>query len=235
MLSSAASGKPGGIFFTPTARTSGTHAEAYRPRPLRELAAEILAASSSPIQVLFLNDANPVFGTPPAWRVKKLLRRIPYIVSFGSFLDETSILADLILPDHSFLESWVDDVPEAGTQMSVASVAPPVMRPLHQTRSMPDVLLEIGQRLQRPLSLPWKNYEEMLQERPLPALPEKVTNRVGRRFRSRAAGGAKLRCTRRRRRGLPARNSTSISRSAVRRDGRGLSIPLPSLCFAGVP
>ena len=132
-------------------------------RPLRDVAAEILSASSSPIQVLFLNDANPVFGTPPAWRVEEALRRIPYIVSFGSFLDETSILADLILPDHSFLESWVDDVPEAGTQMSVASVAPPVMRPLHQTRSMPDVLLEISQRLQRPLSLQWNTYEEMLE------------------------------------------------------------------------
>ena len=92
--------------------------------------------------MLLLNDTNPVFGTPPAWRVAEALRRIPYIVSFGSFLDETSILADLILPDHSFLESWVDDVPESGTLMSVASVAPPVMRPLHQTRAMPDVLLE---------------------------------------------------------------------------------------------
>ncbi|HET9943267.1 MAG TPA: molybdopterin dinucleotide binding domain-containing protein, partial [Terriglobia bacterium] len=35
-------------------------------------------------------------------------------------------------------------------------------RPLHQTRSMPDVLLAIGQRLERPLSLPWNAYEEML-------------------------------------------------------------------------
>jgi anaerobic selenocysteine-containing dehydrogenase len=90
------------------------------------------------------------------------LRKIPYIVSFGSFLDETSMLADLILPDHSFLESWVDDTPEAGTQMSVVSVAPPVMRPLHQTRAMPDVLLEISRRLQRPLPLQWNNYEDML-------------------------------------------------------------------------
>ena len=36
------------------------------------------------------------------------LEKVPFIVSFGSFLDETSVLADLILPDHSFLESWAD-------------------------------------------------------------------------------------------------------------------------------
>jgi len=152
-------GKAGGLLFTPrpdiaAARLAG--------RNLRDLAAEILSSSRAPVQVLLLNDANPVFGSPPAWRVAEALGKIPYIISFGSFLDETSALADLILPDHSFLESWVDDVPESGTSMSVASIAPPVMRPLHQTRSMPDVLIEIGQQLQPPLSLPWKNYEEMV-------------------------------------------------------------------------
>jgi anaerobic selenocysteine-containing dehydrogenase len=151
-------GKAGGLFFTPRPNIGPTR---QAGRSLRELSAEILSAQA-PVQILLLNDANPVFGSPPAWRVSEALGKIPYIISFGSFLDETSVLADLILPDHSFLESWVDDVPESGTSMSVASIAPPVMRPLHQTRSMPDVLIEIGQRLQRPLSLPWKSYEEMV-------------------------------------------------------------------------
>jgi anaerobic selenocysteine-containing dehydrogenase len=162
-------GDPGGVSFTPrpesrTLQNGG--------RALRELAIEILSASSSPVQVLFLNDANPVFGAPPAWRVAEALGKIPYIVSFGSFLDETSMLADLILPDHSFLESWLDDLPESGTSLSVASIAAPVMRPLHQTRSMPDVVLDIGQKLQRPVVLPWKNYEDMLKTT-FTALPDK--------------------------------------------------------------
>jgi anaerobic selenocysteine-containing dehydrogenase len=97
--------------------------------------------------------------------VKEALEKVPYIVSFGSFLDETSILSDLILPDHSFLESWVDHMPESGTTKAVASVAPPAMLPLHQTRSMADVLLEAGRSLSAPLgqALPWQSYEEMLQ------------------------------------------------------------------------
>jgi anaerobic selenocysteine-containing dehydrogenase len=33
---------------------------------------------------------------------------------------------------------------------------------LYQTRSTPDVLLEIGRRLRRPLELPWQTFEEML-------------------------------------------------------------------------
>lgn len=153
--------KPGGIFFTPQFNGSLGSQETAG---IRNVAAEILAAPSSPIELLLLSDTNPVFGTPPAWRVREALAKIPYIVSFGSFIDETSILADLILPDHSFLESWVDHVPESGTLQPVASMAPPAMRPLHQTRSMPEVLFEASQKVMpgmRP-PLPWKTFEEML-------------------------------------------------------------------------
>ena len=87
---------------------------------------------------------------------------MPYIVSFGSFLDETSGLADLILPDHSFLESWADHVPESGSLVGVASVAPPAMAPLHQTRATADVLLDVSRRLQTPLDLPWESMEALL-------------------------------------------------------------------------
>ena len=40
-------------------------------------------------------------------------------------------------------------------------MAPPVMRPLYETRATPDVLLEIGLRLRTPLTLPWQTFEEM--------------------------------------------------------------------------
>jgi anaerobic selenocysteine-containing dehydrogenase len=36
------------------------------------------------------------------------------------------------------------------------------MRPLYDTRATPDVLLDIGRRLQRPLDLPWQTFDEML-------------------------------------------------------------------------
>ena len=49
--------------------------------------------------------------------------------------------------------------------MAVASVAAPAMHPLHQTRSMPDVLIDIAAKLAKPLKpvLPWKSYEAALQ------------------------------------------------------------------------
>ena len=157
--------QPGGVFFTPQLDVA-VAAQVTSPVPpaaatIERLAAEGLSGGASP-DVLLVDGANPVFTTPPAWRVRELFEQVPYIVSFGSFLDETSILANLILPDHSSLESWAEALPESGALAAVASVAPPVMRPLHETRATPDVLLEIGRRLRRPLELPWQTFDELL-------------------------------------------------------------------------
>ena len=154
-------GDPGCVGFTPQidGRTTSARGE---PRSLNNLAAEILAGAQSPVQLLLLDDANPAFLAPAAWRVREALGKVPYIASFSSFLNDTNALADLILPDHSFLESWVDGRPESGAVVAVATVAAPAMRPLHDTRATTDVLLEVGRRLKRPLNLPWNSFEDML-------------------------------------------------------------------------
>ena len=164
--------QPGGVFFTPQPDpVVPNRANAPPARSLQTIVTEILTADRSPVQVLLVDGVNPVFATPRAWRVRDALEKVPFIASFGGFLDETSILADLILPDHSFLESWVGSVAESGSRRAVVAIAPPVMRPLHQTRATPDVLLDIGRRLHRPLAppLPWQTFEELLRassERP---------------------------------------------------------------------
>ena len=156
----------GGVFFTPQLDIAAALKIAPpvgRPAPsLDRLAADALAGGSDGPQVLVVDDVNPVFTAPRAWRVREAFAKVPHIVSFSGFLDETSVLADLILPDHSFLESWAEAVPESGATMAVASVAPPVMHPLYQTRATGDVLLDIGRRLKRPLNLPWQTFDEMV-------------------------------------------------------------------------
>jgi menaquinone reductase, molybdopterin-binding-like subunit len=113
---------------------------------------------------LLLYGANPVFAAWPDLRIREALAKIPFISSFDSFLNETTEYADLILPDHSPLESWLDDAPPSGDARTIASLAPPAMNPLHNTRAMPDVLLEVAQQLRGELSkpLPWKTYDEAL-------------------------------------------------------------------------
>jgi anaerobic selenocysteine-containing dehydrogenase len=146
---------PGGVFFTPQLADVG---DAFRrPEGIEALVAD-------PPQVLLVDGANPVHTVAPSLKLRDAFARVPFIASFGHFLDETSSLADLILPDHSFLEQWTDAVPESGSLVAVISAAAPVMAPLYQTRATTDLLLEVGRMLRRPVALPWQTFEEMLAE-----------------------------------------------------------------------
>jgi anaerobic selenocysteine-containing dehydrogenase len=176
-------GRPGGLFFSPglpipTLNEAGK-AIATQSISIRPFAEKVLSAQRPATQALLINSANPVFATPPAWRVREAVAAIPFVVGFGSFIDETSKLADLILPDHSSLESWMDDVPESGALEAVLTIAPPPMTAVRQTRSWPDVLLDVGHRLGGHASsvLPWKSYDEMLKAAysPLRKSPGSIT------------------------------------------------------------
>jgi menaquinone reductase, molybdopterin-binding-like subunit len=127
-----------------------------------ELRAFVRTAKPS---ALLLDGANPLFALPPSAGASKWLAAVPFIVSVDSFIDDTSAHADLILPDHTFLESWMESVPESGALDPVRSVTPPAMRPLYDTRSTPDVLLDVSRRLAQPHDppLPWQTFEALLQ------------------------------------------------------------------------
>jgi anaerobic selenocysteine-containing dehydrogenase len=145
-------GQEGGLHFTPQLAQ-------LVPSPGSTLAG--LASGATP-QLLLVDDVNPVFSAPAALKIGEAFAKVPFIVSFARFVDETSALADLILPDHSFLETWADALPESGSLQAVVSVAGPVMKPLFQTRATGDVLLEVAGKLQKPLNLPWQTYDAML-------------------------------------------------------------------------
>lgn len=146
--------KPGGISFAPQGAAVPT-------RPLKDM------VDVAP-KVLLLDDVNPVFATPGASKVADALKRVPFIVSFGQFIDETSVLADLILPDHSFLESWVEASPESGSPKAAPVKFGPVMRPLYDTRSTPDVLLDVAKKLAKPIADLPATFEEYLNQEPQP-------------------------------------------------------------------
>jgi anaerobic selenocysteine-containing dehydrogenase len=151
-------GQPGGLQFTPQIPMAGPAAPLSS---LDKFAGDVLS-EARPAQVLLVDGVNPVFSAPAAWKVREAFDKIPFIVSFGSFIDETSARADLILPDHTFLESWSDALPESGSTVAVASVGAPVMKPLFDTRAAGDVLLDAGRKLAKPIDLGWQTYDEML-------------------------------------------------------------------------
>jgi anaerobic selenocysteine-containing dehydrogenase len=132
--------------------------------PVQASLASLKTFAQSAPQMLLLYEANPIFSAPPGLRIQEALAKIPYIVSFGSFIDETSAQADLILPDNAPLESWLDSTPESGTFQATVSLAAPAVLPLHDTRPMTDVLLGLAPQLGGDVAkaLPWTTFDAML-------------------------------------------------------------------------
>jgi len=119
------------------------------------------------IDTLMLYYTNPAFSSPDALKYYKAFEKIPFIVSFSPFVDDSSAYADLILPDHTYLERWQDDVIYPSLGYPVFAVRQPVIKPLYDTRNTGDVLIELAHRLGGTVkeSFPWKDFLELIQFR----------------------------------------------------------------------
>src|SRR5207247_963532 len=75
------------------------------------------------------------------------IKAIPFIVSFAPFVDETAELADIVLPDQTYLESWnVRSIPLAEKRVAVSITQPAVKSDLG-SRQAADVLLALSREL----------------------------------------------------------------------------------------
>jgi anaerobic selenocysteine-containing dehydrogenase len=130
------------------------------------LPGRLLAGPSSPVNALFLFATNPLANHPAKEDFARGMNRIPFIVSFSPFLDESSSMADLILPDHTYLERWQDDQVTHLAGFTCFSVARPATAPLRQTRNTADVVLQLSKALGGSVgeSFAWEKYEDVLYE-----------------------------------------------------------------------
>lgn len=126
-------------------------------------------ASDSPYKAkaLFLYYTNPVYSWADSVRVRKALESVPFIVSFSPFPDDTTNLADLILPDHTYLERWQDDPMLPVGPNPVFGLRKPVVKPLFNTMNTGDFLLKLARSLGGGVAaaFPWKEFPEVIQYR----------------------------------------------------------------------
>lgn len=111
-----------------------------------EIAENVNKENPYKIQALFLHNANPVFSEPKGEKWKEALSHIPFKVSFSSFLDETSSLCDLIIPDMSFFEKW-DAVAAPSSGFPVVGLMQPVVNTENQSIGTADFLMKLSGKL----------------------------------------------------------------------------------------
>ena len=169
-------GRAGGILFGPDDTAGPVPASA---RSASRASASVQSAAVAPdihslmsaigrsqVKALLLLDTNPLFTLPEADALRSALANVPFIASFASFLDESSVMADLILPSHTTLERWVDDVPEPGIGIGVRTLGRPVVEPRWNTRDPGDVLIETARALggDAAAALPFETMEAAVKE-----------------------------------------------------------------------
>ena len=122
--------------------------------------------SEDKIKTLLLYNSDLLHASTQRNKLEKALKEIPFIVSFSSFQDETASFADLLLPDHTYLEKWQAATAPVGMTGNHVGISAPVLKPLYYTKDIGDVLLNISSEVNSNLSgyLPWTSYENYLME-----------------------------------------------------------------------
>ena len=111
----------------------------------REMAAAVDRMAAGAYDVVMVHGTNPAYSMPASSGFLDAFEQVPYKVSFASARDETSALADLVLPDRHFLEAWGDARPRPG----VRALQQPAMQPVphFDAKQTGDVLLAVAARL----------------------------------------------------------------------------------------
>jgi anaerobic selenocysteine-containing dehydrogenase len=180
--------KPGGVWAGPRAATQGWPAvsqdvtawsgcsmprldgagtkryplTSYRPERLLQIASEKPGA----VEALLVHEADPYYTTLDSQAVARAFENIPFVVSFSSYMDETAYHADLILPNHHYLERWEDCPTPVGLQKPVVGLLRPVVAPQFDTKHAGDTLMTIAKALGGTMgdAFPWEDYKTLLKE-----------------------------------------------------------------------
>ncbi len=158
-------GKVGGLWLAPSTRVGDLKPET-EPATLEDVQALVERMKAGEVDLLLVDGSNPVYGLPASLGIEEAIAKVGTVISFSSMVDETSVLADYILPSHTPLESWGYQVVDNGTDRITVSGQQPVVQPYFDTRDTGDVFLFLAQGIDAVKQvLPWGNMADFMKDR----------------------------------------------------------------------
>ena len=133
---------------------------------LNRLPEALLSEKPYGLEMLLVSEANPLFTMKNTEEVRTAFEKIGYIVSFSSYMDETAMFSDIILPNHHYLERYEVVTQAIGLNKPFVGLAKPVVKPLYHTRHTGDVILDVAKGLGGAVvgAFPWSSFEACLKE-----------------------------------------------------------------------
>lgn len=135
---------------------------------LRTILAAPVVHGAPPFDVLLVDHANPLYARVRSNEWRAGLERVPLVVGFSPFLDETCALAaDWVLPDDTYLERFEDAACAPSVGRAVFGLRQPVVERLHDTRASGDVLIALAKSIGGPLekAFAWKEFKDAVKAR----------------------------------------------------------------------
>lgn len=144
-------------------------AQPERPSPahhLDRLPGAILSRRPYPVEMLLLNEVDPVFARPNGDSFRKALQQVPFVVSFTTLANDTSALADLVLPVPTELEKWQDAGSPPAFPYAVQAMSPPAVSVRYNARPVAEVVLALARALGGAVAaaLPFDSLEQYLRK-----------------------------------------------------------------------
>jgi anaerobic selenocysteine-containing dehydrogenase len=118
-------------------------------------------------EFFFAYMANPAYANPGTAETMQILKdekRVPFLVAADTHLTETGVLADLLLPMASYLESWNLESRPAMGLIPFVSIRQPMVSPLGKSKSIGDTFIELAGRMGDDFqkAFPYKSSDEFI-------------------------------------------------------------------------
>jgi anaerobic selenocysteine-containing dehydrogenase len=141
----------------------------------------VLSEQPYPVRALILYRSNPVFSKPEGGTWVEALRKIPLVVSCSPLHDESTIWADLVLPDDTYLERWEIVEPAPSSGMPIIGLRQPVVHKRHDTMPTGDLVIRLARELGNGVAaaFPWADYREAMTQQ-LQGIDRDTTTLIGR-------------------------------------------------------
>jgi anaerobic selenocysteine-containing dehydrogenase len=117
---------------------------------LQELGPNSLAGKPYKLDTVMFYLTNPIWTAPNGQVWEEALKEL-FVIDTSPFPGESAMFADLILPDHTYLERLQDAPTYPFQGWPMAQLRVPAVKPLHDTKYYGDTLIEIGKRIKGPM------------------------------------------------------------------------------------
>lgn len=125
---------------------------------MQEIAINHLAGAPYKLDTAMIYMTGAVFSGPDCTKWEDAWREV-FVIDTSPYPGETHKFADLVLPDNTYLERLqiADTYPFEGYPISMIRV--PAVKPLYDTKTFGDVVIEIGKRIKGPMSEYYKKVD----------------------------------------------------------------------------